>query len=419
MTLTPAQQRITNDSSRFRVVCCGRRFGKTTLALYEMVGADLSRAGAKVAYLALNFGQARDIAWVELKRIVEPVLVEANESRLEITVLSKEGGKSTIYLKGWESVESLRGMAFDFLVLDEVASMRNFWESWEEVLRPTLTDRLGQVLFISTPKSFNHFHELFQKEQADTNYKSFHFTSYDNPHLDPAELDAARKELPEDRFAQEYMADFRRLEGLVWNIPRESVLDASDALVERLKAYPDRVVAGIDWGFEHPAAIVVLYVKEGAYLVADEWCQSGKSMAEIIEVAKDLKKKHGITMWFPDSARPDLIDEFKRASFSCGETSKDVVLGLSHVAGLVHQKRLFVVNSCSGLLNEMDRYQWEKGVDGRPHKERPIKIQDDLCDALRYALMGYRTNEPKRLTPVQRLMSPRLEHKPKQTYSFQ
>lgn len=61
---------------------------------------------------------------------------------------------SQIILRGWEAVETLRGQSFDFLVLDEVASMRNFWMGWNEVLSPTLTDRAGDALFISTPKGF-------------------------------------------------------------------------------------------------------------------------------------------------------------------------------------------------------------------------------------------------------------------------
>ena len=60
-------------------------------------------------------------------------------------------------------------MSFDFLILDEVASMRNFWVGWNEVLSPTLIDRKGSAMFISTPKGFNHFYKLWKEAEDGTN----------------------------------------------------------------------------------------------------------------------------------------------------------------------------------------------------------------------------------------------------------
>ena len=172
---------------------------------------------ASIAYIAPTYQQARDIAWSLLKKVCSPVKSgEPNESRLEINIINKYGGTSRIALRGWESIESLRGQAFDFLVLDEISMYRNFWINWEEVSRPTLTDRKGHVLFISTPKGFNHFYDLYNKESQDGDFKSFHFTTYDNPFIPVEEIEKAKQELTEDRFAQEYLADFRKTAGLVY-----------------------------------------------------------------------------------------------------------------------------------------------------------------------------------------------------------
>ncbi|NCU42657.1 MAG: hypothetical protein EOM19_08200, partial [Candidatus Moranbacteria bacterium] len=213
MILTSAQNSIARDTHRFRVINCGRRFGKTTLAVEEIKGIALSK-NARIAYIAPTYQQARDIAWQMLINELKPIITKLNESRLELEVNNLKKGTSLIQLRGWESIETLRGQAFDFLVIDEVAMMRNFWINWEEVIRPTLTDRKGQVMFISTPKGFNHFYDLYSKEGED--YKSFHFTSYDNPHIPAEEIDTAKEEMTEDRFAQEYLADFRKTEGLVY-----------------------------------------------------------------------------------------------------------------------------------------------------------------------------------------------------------
>ena len=209
--LHQGQKIVASDRHRFRVLNCGRRFGKTTLAVLEMVAKAFAKDNQNIAYFATTIQQARDIAWQELKEICRPITIKCTESpALEIIVKTQHGGKSRITLRGWENVETARGQHFDLLVLDEVASMRNFWINWQEILRPTLTDTKGEGLFIGTPKGFNHFYELFNKENEDTDFKSFHFTSYDNPFLPVDELEKAKQELTEDRFAQEYLADFRK-----------------------------------------------------------------------------------------------------------------------------------------------------------------------------------------------------------------
>ena len=126
----------------------------------------------------------------------QPIIIKSKEApSLELEVKTINGGKSIIQLRGWESVETLRGQQFDFMVIDEVAMMRNFWLNWQEVLLPTLLIRKGSVMFISTPKGFNHFYDLYNTENTDKDFKSFHFTSYDNPYADREELERQRAKI--------------------------------------------------------------------------------------------------------------------------------------------------------------------------------------------------------------------------------
>jgi hypothetical protein len=228
-----------------------------------MFGFAVGRKDARIAYIAPNYQQARDIAWNELKRITHPVQVSVNESRLEVRIQNQHGGESFIVLRGWESIDTLRGQYFDFIVLDEVSSYRNFWEHWQEVIRPTLTDRKGEALFISTPKGFNHFYDLYNFERKDPDYKSFHFTTYDNPHVPREEVDKAKLELTEDRFAQEYMADFRKTEGLVYKEFQRAkhLRDFPET------AYATKRFAGVDFGTNNPAAVLEIKKDyDGRYL---------------------------------------------------------------------------------------------------------------------------------------------------------
>lgn len=381
MKLHPAQAEIAKDRHRFRVVICGRRFGKTTLAVQEMIANAISGDNRKVAYIAPTYQQARDIAWQELKRSAQSIATTINESRLEITVRTVKGGLSTLYLRGWEAVETLRGNRFEFLVLDEVASYRGFWVGWHEVLRPTLTDTRGQVLFIGTPKGFNHFYDLYQIQDED--YKSFHFTSYDNPFIPSDEIDKAKEEITEDRFAQEYLADFRKTEGLVYK-----EFNRERHVTETFPATYTETILGVDFGYKNPAAIVPIGIDgDSNYWIREEWYKTGQTTDQIAEQANLYKS----TKCYPDPAEPDRVEILRRAGLNCREVSKDIVVGVDHVRELFKQNRIHIHPDCKNLIYELETYRYPEKRPDQNEPEKPVKENDHLLDALRYALY---TNKP-------------------------
>ena len=377
MELSPAQAQIASDKHRFRVVNCGRRFGKTTLAIDEMKACAALR-NARIAYIAPTFQQARDIAWEQLKRDLNGCNI--NETRLEIRVPNKYGNESLIVLRGWESIETLRGQSFDLIVIDEVASMRNFWRQWEEVVRPTLTDRKGEVLFISTPKGFNHFYDLFNLQEKDTDFKSFHFTSYDNPNIPPEEIDKAKLQLTEDRFAQEYMADFRKTEGLVYKGFDRTKHVYSDRNLEPEHA---EVLAGIDWGWTNPASSHK-YKKspDRIYWITEEFYKTGKTTGEIIEWVLT----YGATKVYPDPAEPDRNEEARRAGLNVRDVSKDIEAGIACVQDLFKQDRIRIHSSCVNLIEELETYSYPEKKPNQNEYEAPIKENDHAMDEMRYVL---------------------------------
>lgn len=375
MILTPAQATIASDKSRFKVVNCGRRFGKTTLAIEEIKG-KVAAGKLKIAYIAPTYQQARDIAWESLKKEFSGAYF--NEQRLEIKI-----GECTISLRGWESIETLRGQAFDFIVIDEVAMVRNFHMNWQEVIRPTLTDRKGKVLFISTPKGFNHFYDLYGLEAKDKDFKSFHFTSHDNTHLPQDELDKARQELTEDRYAQEYLADFRKTEGLVYKeFSRERHIFESE---------PQRVIeyiAGIDFGFTNPCAVI--HIKrdyDNRFWVTDEWYKTKRTETQIAEYVVGCK----FNKVFPDPESPSAIEILNQKGVSVSEVVKgkdSVKSGINMVRELFKQNRLFIHSSCVNLITELETYSYPEKKADQSESENPIKENDHALDSLRYAIMG-------------------------------
>ena len=381
MILTPAQSIIARDKHRFRVLNCGRRFGKTSLATEETKGKAVAKPN-KIVYLATTYQQARDIAWGMMKSELRPAIIGLNESRLEIRTKTIVGGESLISLRGWEAVDTLRGQGINFLIPDEVASYRNFWVNWQEVLRPTLTDTRGEVLFLSTPKGFNHFYELYNLEATDKDYKSFHFTTYDNPFVPYEEIEKAKKELPENRFAQEYLADFRKSEGLVY---KEFNRDKHLFSDKRLATEIVEKIGGIDWGYENPAVILEIYMdSERNFYVMSEWYRTLKTTQEIIEVAGTYR----FNAIYPDPAEPDRLEECRRAKLNVREVNKDVSKGIDTIRGLLKNGKLFIHNSCLNLISEFETYSYKEGHKEQDKEEEPVKENDHGLDALRYALFS-------------------------------
>jgi hypothetical protein len=171
ISLKPPQSSVFTCENRFRVLAAGRRFGKTFLACTELVRAAFG-PGRVAWYVAPTYKQAKRIAWKPLKQLTRPFwATQPNETDLRIELIT--GG--TIALRGADNYDSLRGEGLDFVVLDEFASMA--LEAWTEVLRPALSDRSGQALFIGTPKGRNHFYELFQAAPEQAGWAAFQYTT--------------------------------------------------------------------------------------------------------------------------------------------------------------------------------------------------------------------------------------------------
>ena len=202
--LLPWQQDVWNDDTRFKIVAAGRRTGKSRLAIWLLIVRALSAGKGHVFYVAPTQGQARDIMWQTLLELGNPVIVSSHINNLQIKLING----ATISLKGADRPETMRGVSLKFLVMDEYADMKP--EVFEQILRPALADQKGDAMFIGTPMGRNHFYELYQYAELDDDptYKAWHFTSYDNPLLDPDEINVAKKSMSSYAFRQEFMASF-------------------------------------------------------------------------------------------------------------------------------------------------------------------------------------------------------------------
>ena len=200
--LRAAQMQVFRSDRRFRVLVAGRRFGKTHLAMVEMLRAACG-VNKRVWYVAPSYRQAKQIAWERLKEVTRPWWAERPQEA-ELTVRLRWGG--TIALKGADQYDSLRGPGLDFVVLDEYASMRR--ECWTEVLRPALSDRRGGALFIGTPRSCDHLYDQFEYAKTDADWAAFRFSTREGGNVSEEELKSAAREMDERLWRQEFEASF-------------------------------------------------------------------------------------------------------------------------------------------------------------------------------------------------------------------
>ena len=204
VSLLPWQQKVWNDPIRFQVIAAGRRTGKSRLAAWKLIIEGLGATKGSVFYVAPTQGQARDIMWDMLLELGHSVIASSHVNNLQIKLVNG----ATIALKGADRPETMRGVSLKFLVMDEYADMKP--EVWEQILRPALADQKGSAMFIGTPMGRNHFYDLYQYAciSEDETFGGYHFTSYDNPLLDPNEIEAAKKSMSTFSFRQEFMASF-------------------------------------------------------------------------------------------------------------------------------------------------------------------------------------------------------------------
>jgi hypothetical protein len=204
-SLLPWQQEVFKDTTRFKVVAAGRRCGKSRMAAVTLLIEGLKcPQGSAVLYVSPTMGQSRQIIWDLLLDLGREVIQSSHVNNLDITLING----ARIYVRGADRPDTLRGVSLTYAVLDEVADIKP--EAWEQVIRASLSDKRGRALFIGTPKGRNWFYDTFKlgESEDDPDWKSWHFTTADNPLIDQKEIESAKKTLSTFAFKQEYMASF-------------------------------------------------------------------------------------------------------------------------------------------------------------------------------------------------------------------
>jgi len=387
MPLSWCQDEVVKDSHRFKVVIAGRRWGKTHLAIRELC-YHARMPDKEVWYIAPTYRQAKQIVWRKLKHKLQDQKWVAKINEAELTVILKNG--SIISLKGADNADSLRGVGLDFMVMDEFADIDP--EAWYEVLRPTLADKQGGALFIGTPKGVaNWAHDLYQMPlESPDSWSSFTYTTIDGGNVPQAEIDAARQDLDERTFRQEFMATFETYAGRIYY-----AFDRKENVIQGKPADTDLSILYTGWDFNIDPMSVVIAVRKGDTLcVIDEIRMFSANTQEAVDEIKARYPKSKI--WaFPDPAAR------QRKTSAGGATDVTILQNAGFVVKVPHShtpvrdrinavnsrlcdstgvKHLFLLPSCKYTIEGLERHTYKEGT-VQPDKESGY---DHMMDALGY-----------------------------------
>lgn len=286
MPLSDAQQAIGDDNTRFRVIIAGRRFGKTYLSVREM--AKFARhPKRKIVYIAPSYRQGKQTVWTDLKERLGKLgwIKRVNETELTITLING----SLIMLRSADNYDSMRGLGIDFVVFDEFADIAV--QTWTEVIRPALSDREGHAMFIGTPKGMGNWaKDLWDQGQnpAVIDWSSYQYTTLDGGNVSEEEIEAAKQDLDERTFRQEYMATFESYSGVCYfAFDRSQLFDIDDLE----PAVPENETMHIGFDFNVNPMSAVISVKRGERLYVVDAIEIYGSNTQ--ELCDEIHMKYG------------------------------------------------------------------------------------------------------------------------------
>ena len=255
------QRQIKDCDARFIVIDAGRRWGKTRLGVALCTEAGLR--GQRAWWVGPTYPTA-SVGWRPLLHLAAQIPSAPLPMRTTRTVNYPGGG--WVQVKSADKPESLRGEGLDLVVIDEVAHIPRFEEVWEQSLRPALSDRQGRAIFISTPKGYNHFWDLYSQAEMHTEWAAFQHPTWDNPFIAETEIEAARQQLPSLVFRQEYGAEFVQLAGALFRREWFEIIEAEPE-AQYVRSWD--LAASTKTTADYTVGVKVGLTTEGSLVIAD------------------------------------------------------------------------------------------------------------------------------------------------------
>lgn len=394
MKLTEPQKTIAKDTNRFRVVAAGRRFGKTFLAIRELA-YFARKPKSNIYYIAPTYRQAKTIVWEDLKSRLSELrwVKKINETDLRIDLVNG----SRISLRGADNPDALRGVSLDFVVFDEYANIDPV--TWDAVIRPALADKQGHVMWIGSPLGKNHFYELYSWAKDQPDWGTYKYTTLDGGNVAPEEIEAAKSQMDERTFRQEFLADWVDYVGLVYYAFSE------DHTKRYTDPIPGDLYIGNDFNVDPLAAVVAAKTPAGLHIF-DEIELRNSNTFELVEEIKRRYPNNRIVI-FPDASgaarKTSSTTTDHRILSNAGfnvqvrRTQPRVKDRINSVNSAFSSGKLLIDPACKSLRNCLTKLSYREGS----NEQDKNSGLDHMPDALGY-MVEY-------LYPIQQNINERVE----------
>lgn len=383
------QEKVRSEAKRFNVVCCGRRWGKTTFGIDQILPPLL--AGYPCGWFAPTNKQLAP-AWKEIVQVLKPITLRKREDLHTLYLLT--GGE--VELWSMENEDVARGRKYKRIIVDEAAHIANLKDAWQLVIRATLADYQGDAWMFSTPKGMNYFKTLWDRGQdpLKKNWASWQMPTSTNPYILGTEIEEAREDLHELAFSQEYLAQFVNFDGAVFRqVTAAAVATERDEPEEHAE-----YVFGIDWGRSLDYTVVmVVDARRRKQVHLQRWSSVDYAVqrARIQEMYKTWRP--ALVLAESNSMGQPIIEQLVRDGvpvqpFLTTNTSKTLAIeGLS----LAFERRCIEITQHPQLMAELQSFAAKRLPSGLIRYEAPSGSHDDCVMALAIAWSVVDTYGPR------------------------
>ena len=360
------QSKVLSEAKRFNVLCCGRRWGKSNMAVSLL--SEPAIEGYPTGYFAPTY-KLLEGTFAECLKALSPIVKRKHENQ-KIELIT--GGEVEFW--SLDNPYAGRSRKYKRVVADEAAFVKALWEAWTESLRPTLTDLKGDAWFLSTPKGKNDFYKLFMRgKQDEPNWASWQMSTYTNPYIDSNEIDDAKRDLPALAFSQEYMAEFNE------NVANPFGLAFIQQCTYPLSQEPP-VCFGIDLAKSHDWTVIIGLDKNGAVCFFQRFQKDWRQTLQAIRDLPELPVKIDST-----GVGDPIVEDFQRIrgnvlGFKFNQTSKQQIM--EGLATAIQQRKITFPEG--NIKDELENFEFEYTRTGVKYSA-PNGLHDDCVCALALA----------------------------------
>ena len=354
---------------KYFVVSIGRQFGKTLLGENQALKWAIENKNWKVGWVSPTYKQCKKVFKEVVRALGKcPFVVRINNSDL---IIEFDTG-SVILFYSAEAYDTIRGETFDGLVCDEFAFFKP--QAWDEVLKATVLVKGKKVLIMSTPKGKNQFYKVFNLANDNPQYKSFFGTSYDNPFIDPEEIEDARRSLPEHIFKQEYLAEFLDDGSSVFRNINECIKQAEKT---------NHLFAGIDLGRADDWTVLTIVNEQDQEVYSNRWRHMDWS-AIINNIVTVLNKYKPKTLVEANGSQDAIFEQIRNAVNYPKRSIKPFVTTSKSKQAIVEDlivgfenKELSIIGY-DWQVSELQTFTYEYNIKTRAIKySAPVGLHDD------------------------------------------